>query len=43
MIRRCLAPARGRHRDGLTPNPVPHYTWDHEVTDRRLRHLPVHW
>jgi hypothetical protein len=32
MIRRCLARARGRHRDGqAAAAPVPHYTWDHEA------------
>jgi len=31
MIRRCLARARGRHRDGQPTAPVPHYTWDHEA------------
>jgi len=31
MIGRCLARARGRHRDGQAAAPVPHYTWDHEA------------
>ncbi|GAA0856210.1 hypothetical protein ACFQVD_32870 [Streptosporangium amethystogenes subsp. fukuiense] len=32
MIRRCLARARGRHRDGqAAAAPVPQYTWDHEA------------
>ncbi|WP_329090796.1 hypothetical protein [Streptosporangium sp. NBC_01469] len=31
MIRRCLAAARGRHRDGQAAASVPRYTWDHEA------------
>ncbi|WP_440067233.1 hypothetical protein [Streptosporangium sp. OZ121] len=31
MIRRCLAAARGRHRDGQAVAQVPRYTWDHEA------------
>ncbi|MEU3165723.1 hypothetical protein [Streptosporangium sp. NPDC006930] len=31
MIRRTLARARGRHRDGVVITSVPHYTWDHEA------------
>ncbi|MEV4377552.1 hypothetical protein [Streptosporangium sp. NPDC049644] len=32
MIRRCLARAQGRHRDGQdAAAPVPEYTWDHEA------------
>ncbi|MEV4377892.1 hypothetical protein [Streptosporangium sp. NPDC049644] len=31
MIRRRPVRSRGRHCDGLTAAPVPHYTWDHEA------------
>ncbi|MEU8203402.1 hypothetical protein [Streptosporangium sp. NPDC049046] len=31
MIRRTLARARGRHRDGVVIAFVPRYTWDHEA------------